>query len=349
MKWIIVLIVLCSFTLLGGQDFDERQHWNDTLISQVDMFEGEDPLEMTLRFDMKHYKRTKQKGEYQDVDLAIKVNDNLTIRKEVRVKARGNFRRNFCSISPFWLNIRKADIPNEHLQGVKRMKIVTHCNSGGGQEDNVMKEYLAYKMYERLTPRSFRVRLVRMTYVDTGKKNRETRSWAFIIEPEELMAERLGGTVIKNDKLGMIHMRPEELTRVALFQYLIGNGDYSITGRHNVKLLGVGNFGIEGFTPVPYDFDYTGLVDAAYAVPGEHLGTEDIRERYYLGPCRSNGEFEEAMSLLEVHREEFRELIMSFPYLDDKERKQTANYVEQYFEQASQARFVEMHLNATCR
>jgi len=349
MKWIFVLSLLGTGSLLLAQDFDEGQTWNDTLVARVDMFEGEKPLEMMLRFDMKKYQRTKQKGEYQDVELRLVVSDSFVVEKAVRVKARGNFRRSFCSVSPFWLNIRKAEVANVHLQEVKRMKIVTHCNSVGGQEANVMKEYLAYKMYERLTPLSFRVRLIRMTYIDTGRRNKETRTWAFAIEPEAMMAERVGGTVIKSDYLGMAHMRRDEMTRVALFQYLIGNGDYSITGRHNVKLLGMGEYGTHGFTPVPYDFDYTGLVDASYAIPGEQLGTKDIKERYYLGPCRSKEEYREAMDLLEEHREDFAELILGFPYLDEKARAKTANYVESYYEKASLSRFMDRELDPTCR
>lgn len=345
----ISLGLFCLAILATAQDFPNDMQLDDTLVSSLDLFEGEEPLEITLRFNMKQYQRSKYKGEYQDVNLKIYIDDSTYIEKDVRIKARGNFRRSFCSIAPFWLNIRKSDVANVHLQDVKRMKVVTHCNQSNGKEAYVLKEYLIYKMYELLTPYSFRVRMVRMTYVDTGRKNKETRSWAFMIEPEDMVAERAGGTVIKNDKLGMAHMKNEDLLRMALFQYMIGNGDYSITGRHNVKLMGVGAYGQEGFTPVPYDFDYTGFVDASYAIPGDHLDLDNIRERYYLGPCREESEYLPAIALLETYRDEFLEIILSFPYISQKEKDKMADYVEAYFRSAADPGFIRNELISTCR
>jgi len=92
------------------------------------------------------------------------------------------------------------------------------------------------------------VRLIRMTYVDTGRKNRRTEGWAFMIEPEEMLAERLGSVAIKKDELVTALMRPGDMDLVALFQYMIGNADYSVMGRHNLKMLGMPGFGTEGYT-----------------------------------------------------------------------------------------------------
>ena len=44
------------------------------------------------------------------------------------------------------------------------------------------------------------------------------------------------------------------------------------------------------FVPVPYDFDYSGLVDAPYAVPPEGFTVRASRPRYYRGYCRHNAE-----------------------------------------------------------
>lgn len=100
----------------------------------------------------------------------------------------------------------------------------------------MLKEYLCYKIYNMISPVSFRVRLMRMTYVDTGRKNRQSEGWAFAIEPEEMLAQRLDALVVKNDELAMRFMNPGQFDVLALFNYMIGNADYSVSGRHNIKI-----------------------------------------------------------------------------------------------------------------
>ena len=105
------------------------------------------PMEITLTLNLKQYQKEKFEGEYIPVHFLYEVNDSIRIEKDVRIKARGQFRREHCTFAPFWLNIRKADVANEHLQDVKRMKVVTHCNGGKSYSEYVLKEYLAYKIY----------------------------------------------------------------------------------------------------------------------------------------------------------------------------------------------------------
>lgn len=345
-----ILVLLLLFPLiLTAQDEPEFAYLGDTITSQVDMFEDEEPMKMVLTFDLKKYQREKHKEGYLPVDLLLRFNDTLDVHRSVRIKSRGEFRKNHCSFAPFWLNIRKADVPNIYLQDVKKMKLVTHCRSSPGYSDFVLKEFLAYKIYNILSPVSFRVRLVRMNYVDTGRKNRITESWAFFIEPEGMLAERNDALVIKNDALGMVYMRRDEMLGVAMFMYLIGNSDYSVIGRHNMKLLGLSGFGSKGYTPVPYDFDYCGLVNASYAIPGENLGIRSVTERYYLGPCREEFEYLAAIQHLESNRNEILELIHNFPYLDEKEKSEMIGYIESFFDAASSDRFIDRGLRSTCR
>ena len=250
---------------------------------------------------------------------------------------------------PFWLNIRKSDVQNKLLQDVVRMKVVTHCNAGKASSMYVLKEYLAYKIYTILSPYSFRVRLVKMVYVDTGRKNRRTENWAFIIEPESMMVKRNGGFIIKNDMLSMRHMIPEHMDRVAMFQYMIGNADYSIAGRQNIKIMGLEERIPEGFIPVPYDFDYSGIVDAYYAIPGENLGIESVRERYFLGACRTEADHEKTIEYLLDYRDEMYAYIGSFPYLEENRKNELVYYLEEFYKMTSGPGFISREIESTCR
>lgn len=344
------VFLICFWSIsLHAQDPRWEDSFADTIHTEVDLFEVSGPLDMTLTFDIKNYQRKKNDDEYVPVELHVALNDSTEARRDVRVKARGAFRKSTCHFAPFWLNIRKANVENKYLQDVKKMKVVTRCRSGLEYDEYILLEFLAYKIYNLLSPNSFRVRLINMKYVDTGRKDKETVSWAFMIEPESMLAERVGGLVIKNDELAMAFTRPEEMLIAALFQYMIGNADYSIAGRHNMKILGMPGFGTEGYTPVPYDFDYAGLVNASYAVPGENLGLTSVTQRYYLGPCRENSEYLAAMAHLENHRDEILELLQSFPYLGEKAKSSAIAYIESYYTAASNEKFIGRNLKSTCR
>jgi hypothetical protein len=155
--------------------------------------------------------------------------------------------------------------------------------------------------------------------------------------------------VIKRDNLGMRLMEPETFDLMAQFMYMIGNPDYSVAGRHNVKIVGLEGFGTRGYTPVPYDFDYTGLVNASYAEPSEDLGIRTIRERTYLGLCREEEAYLAAMDQIEAHREEILQLIRSFEYLNEKEKDDLIGYIESYFAEAGDPRRLIRSMRSTCR
>jgi len=306
-------------------------------------------LDITLKFDIKSYQREKMKGEYLPVQLTYHVNDTLDINKKVRVKARGEFRRKYCVLPPFWLNINKAKVGNKFLEGTKKIKIVTQCKDSKQYEQYVFKEYLAYKIYNEISPYSLRVRLVRMKYIDTGRKNKENSSWAFMIEPEEMMAERLGVTSVKSDAVSMRYTDTLMMDVVALYMYMIGNADYSVAGRHNLKLIRRPDPIRPLPVPVPYDFDYAGIVNAFYAVPGDNLGLTSVTERYYLGPCRDDHHYITAIDQIQRNKGSILELAMSSPYLDDKNRKEMIKYLEEYFSLAEKSDKLLISLKSTCR
>ncbi len=143
-------------------------------------------------------------------------------------------------------------------------------------------------------------------------------------------------------------MRPEEINTLALFQYMIGNTDYAVQTRHNMKILGLPGFGTAGYTPVPYDFDYSGLVNTFYAIPSENLGIKTVRERYYLGPCREDEAYLEAIEHINHYREDILQLVNDFEYLDQKYKKNVIAYLEQYFELALYYKSLINSLQNTC-
>jgi len=278
------------------------------------------------------------------------VNDSFELTHPVRVKTRGNFRRDNCTYPPFWLNIRHAGIEADSLNDVVKMKMVVRCRDSRQYDPYVLREYLVYKIFNIITPFSYRVRLVKLTYIDTGRKDQETEDWAFLIEPDELMEMRLNGRMIKSDHLSMRTVNPHVMNEVAIFQYMIGNSDYSVTGRHNLRIIAVENPDQpQGFLVVPYDFDYTGLVNAHYAVPGEGLPIESVRERYFLGPCRNEGDYEEIVDHFKDFYEPIIHYLEEFQYLEEDQREDMIEYIKDFYRQAGQDDFIRRRIESTCR
>jgi hypothetical protein len=184
--------------------------------------------------------------------------------------------------------------------------------------------------------------------VDTGRKNKTTEGWAFMIEPLKMLAQRLDAIEVKRDDLSTSLLRPWEMDILAVFQYMVGNVDYSIFGSQNIKFLGLPGYGSAGYSPVPYDFDYTGFVDAYYAIPSEFTGINSVRDRHYLGPCREESSYEAAIEHVRQCRDEIYELVEDFPHLDQKYKNRVLDYLEDFFELAEHPGSLVASFQRTC-
>lgn len=342
-------ILLYFSSPAGGQEVRSLST-PDSMDVFRDLFERVEPLHVTLKFDFRAFQRTKQRENYHDAEMTTIASDTFRLTHPVRVRTRGNFRQDYCFNPPFFLNIKRSGIETgDELDEHQRIKVVVPCRSTDIFDDYVLKEYLVYRLYNIVTPYSFRVRLVRLTIIDTGRDNEVTEEWAFLIEPEELLAARNSGREITSDKLSLRTMNPEMMDILGQFQYMIGNGDYSVTGRHNLKIIAVAAPGPVGFLPVPYDFDYTGLVNTDYAVPGEDLGIRTVRERYFLGACRSQEKYLEAINYMQACRDEMIGLINDFEYLKDELKTEMVDYLQEYFDAVQRDSFMPRELDSTCR
>jgi hypothetical protein len=341
--WIIALPAIST-----GQD--NPYALEDSLVIDIDVFGIEEPAVITLNYDMKEFQKRQSQDQYLEAELIYHMSDSLDDRHhDVRIKSRGKNRKEICAFPPIWINISKSDIKNKHLGDFKKMKLVTHCGGSAIYSNYVMAEYLAYKIYNLISPYSFRVRLVQMKYLDTGKRKREISSWAFLIEPEQMLADRLEMLAFKNDRVSIKTTNKQWTDLMSMFQYMIGNSDYSVVGRQNVKLLRDLDPAELRIIPVPYDFDYAGMVNAHYAVPGDNLGIRSVRERYFLGPCRTAEEHEEVLDILRAKKESIFELVNGFEYMPEKQRAGIIAYLEEFYTHSEMPRFIERDIQSTCR
>jgi hypothetical protein len=139
-----------------------------------DLFSGEEPLNLTLKLDFKAFKKTKHQDVYHDAEITNKVNDDFQVSHPVQIKARASIREKFCALPPMWSKIGNSGIKADSLQEGFQKNMVLRCKNAAHFESYVLREYLVYKIYNILTPLSYRVRLVRLSILDTGKGNEVT-------------------------------------------------------------------------------------------------------------------------------------------------------------------------------
>ena len=333
-KYIGLCLILDLFSVLPvfSQDntTDSLYAITDTLDKDFGMFTNSEILDLALWFDITQYTRKKPKEEYLDAIMTYYITPHDSINKKVRLKSRGEFRNGFCDFPPLVLNFKKTDFAKEDLRKLEKVKLVTHCQSGN--ESYLFKEYLIYRLYNVLTDNSFRVRLLRITYHNTYKAKKPIQTYAFFIEPLDLLAERLNATPVELVHLSQKNILPEMMDRVAIFNFMIGNTDWTVPNQHNCKIL------MQHDTDrpelgmiVPYDFDYSGLVNAEYAIPYEALGIESVRERIYVGRCRTEEEFKKALKEFTDKKEEFYKVIREFSLIDERTKKEMIRYLDEFY------------------
>ena len=251
---------------------------------------------------------------------------------DLEVSVRGKFRRNRCSFVPLKLNFSKKDLKAAGLESFDKYKLVVPCFEGGAATDLIIKEYLAYRAYNLLTPASFRVQLLNLTYRDAAGDHADRTVTAFLIENTKEMAVRLGGEEV-DEALGLAAAAYDAKAEIshALFQYLLGNGDWSLPLARNAKFVRMPEGQI---VPVGYDFDFSGWVGAPYASPSSEIGQTSLYERVYLGYHQSDTLMRAVAGEFRGQRKAIISLINRSP-LPELEREQLWRFTARFFAQVN--------------
>lgn len=297
------------------------------------LFDDASTLEVTLEGPLSRV--IEDSGDRREQALSLSLNGK-SIAVEVRM--RGKSRTVHCGFPPLRLNFSPDSVKGTVFAGQDKLKLVTHCRGNADGEQNVLEEYAAYRILNSLTELSFRTRLLRVRYVDTETPAAPSLTrFAFLVESDEEFAARVGGETLKRRNVSRTMLDPGHAALVYIFQYLIGNTDWSLVRAfddehccHNGKLFSVG----ESNYYVPYDFDMSGLVNARYAKPQAELRLRSVRIRRYRGYCTDTDILRDALRYVAGRRDEVLAVIKDLPGLLAKNRLKQARYMEQFFEAA---------------
>ena len=302
------------------------------------LFASNDLLEVTIRGPFTSIMRERSLEEDQPATLTYSDPEAGEITVELGIRTRGRFRHQeeVCPFAPLRLDFKKSSVKGTLFQGSNKLKLVTHCRNGANPYTQaLLKEHLAYRIFNLVTDNSFRVRLMRVTYVDTDRGDRERTQFAFVIEHSEQLAERIGIAVNDVESTKVKLLDPAQTNLGSVFQYLIANTDFSPiraapdeTCCHNNVLFGDQDGAI---LAIPYDFDMSGIVDAPHSVPNPRFGLRNVRQRLYRGRCANNEYIGASTRAFIDQRQAIFDLVDNNEHFDNGTRKRTTRFLNDFF------------------
>jgi hypothetical protein len=307
---------------------------DDSLKQKINIFGSDDLLDVSLMFNLSGFQKKSEKAGPFDGTIIFHAGQPDSVSVKVSVKHRGEYRFQTCTFPPIQLNFKKSVYAAGDKGKIKKIKLVTHCNPGSGSDDYVLREYLVYKLYSVFTDTSFRVRLLKINYIDTEKKRKPVTQYGFFIEPKETLAARTNNIEVKAENLNQRHIIPDVMDRVAIFNYMIANWDWSVPGQHNVSIFKsrIGPLADLGIA-VPYDFDLCGVVNANYGTPAPEMGLSSSRDRKFTGICRDRQTIENELKYFRGKKEQLYSVINEFPLLTQRSKKDITEFLDQFFDQ----------------
>ncbi|MDP5170841.1 MAG: hypothetical protein NWR72_11395 [Bacteroidia bacterium] len=315
--------------------------------SDAIIFGPEQPLVLDVALDMKSIFRKKNDEDYLNAIMRIRSTGG-EVTRSVGVKARGDFRRSYCAIPPLKIKLKNADFGYEAWDTVASLKLVTTCKSSDIFEDYLMKEYLAYKMYSALTPRSFMVRLVQITFKDINGKYDDVEQMGFLIEDIDDLAKRNQAFELEPEVMSISWADRHQALQMILFQYAIGNTDWHVGNLHNLKVIKTDDPARSLSYLIPYDFDFSGLVNAPYAIPDPELMIPDVQTRVFQGSCYSDVEIMICIHEILAVKDIWMQEISASPWLSANSKRASLDYMKAFFDLIENDRAVDATFFMNC-
>jgi len=258
----------------------------------------------------------------------------------VEVRLRGRSRLRVCEFPPLRLDFRAGQTGGTVFRGQNKLKLVTHCRNYDRGEQDMLEEFAAYRMFNQLTDKSYRVRLLHIRYEDSDRSLSDKASprYAFLIESGEELAERIGG--VRVDLPGVPKQRydHEQAALVFVFEFLIGNTDWGFVKApydagccHNGDLVDVD----DSVYFIPYDFDLAGLVNSFYAHPDPLFRIERVTQRLYRGLCADNELLGETLKTFKIREPEILQVLQEIPGLTKDSIETASNFLAGFFKSAA--------------
>lgn len=316
------------------------------------LFETNDPIHITIRGPIKTLIQTRSTTPVAGT-LTTVSGESLPIALSVRGITRR--KSEICDFPPLRVEFSRPPPPTSLFAGQRRLKLSTHCNNSESYQHYLLLEYAAYRMYNVVTPISLRVRLATVDYVQDDGRPVISRLGFFIEDPDDT-AKRNGLRELNAPSLIPVStLSPVESARYAIFEHMISNHDWSMRANvqgenccHNSKLVGRGGLGRGEAMPIPYDFDFSGLVSAPYAGPPPEYGLSSVQDRFFRGYCAHSAQFGPVAAEFRAARPQILATLAATPQLDEKYVRKASAFIDQFFAKIATDKDVAANLTRRC-
>ncbi len=297
----------------------------DTLRSIFEYLTTAEGMKMTLEADLTTIIANKKTNQYFPGTLITESGKTYAIE----LRPRGKFRRKISEIPPLKIKFKKKLLAAEGLDTLNEIKLVLPTVDNAAGDELIVKEYLAYKMFERLSPASVRARLIKLTIRDTHVEKSKKTMYAILVEDEEETCARLKGSPVSEYGIPTDSLIAHQAALSVMFEYLIGNTDWEIAMMRNVRLMRSNETG--KVIVMPYDFDFSGLVSAPYASPSSESGLRTVRDRFLMSSGLKLEHLKRATQAIRAAKKDLYEICRS-KYLSKTTAGEMIDYLNTFFQ-----------------
>ena len=316
------------------------------------LFQSDETLQVTIEAPFTTLVRERPRDDYLPGLIKYLQADGTAVELDLEIRTRGHFRHRTCDYPPVLLNLKRKQSRGTLFEGQNKLKLVIPCKYADRYEQSVLREYLAYRILNAVSDRSFRARLLRVSFANTEKTKEPEIRYAFLIEHKSRLGERYELEALQLERTTVASINPERLNLTSVFAYLIGNTDFSpIAGPpgdeccHNYVLFGNN---IDPIIAIPYDFDQSGFVNAPYAVVNENFRIKNVRQRLYRGRCVNNEHIAASLQKFRDSRDAIYALIDEQEGLKPYVREDLVRYVDNFYKLIDSPKDVERRMIDKC-
>jgi hypothetical protein len=300
-----------------------------------EIYESDMPV-LTLSGDLSHLidkipLDENNKEQYFSANLTIGINDSSSIELPLRIAKRGITRKSLCDFPPMKFKFQTDTLEGRGYSKMNTYKFVTHCIPNG--DELVVSEFLAYKLFNHLSDKSFRVKMVMIKYDDLSRRLSNLKDgvhYGFIIEEDEELAYRLDAKLFEGD-IDLKYIDHQQYALMVVFQYMIGNTDWNLKRRHNIKWIQ--GKGAHFPASLPYDFDFSGLVNAPHAAPHPKMPIKTVRERFLQWRGKTKVALNKICEGMIADKENILNIVKNEVHLSEDKKIEMIDYLNSFFKE----------------
>lgn len=318
------------------------------LIPAPVFFESQDPIEVTLTTNIGKIRGDKgAEPPWRPAELSYAAPEGKVVTVPIKARTRGIWRLKMCDFPPLRLNFSGETSKGTIFHKLDKPKMVSYCKDIDSYDQYILQEFQLYRIYQVLTPVSHKARLLKFVYADSGSGKIRAKRYGFLTEEPSALAKRLGGKVLEQRGAQPGDLDPYQDALFGVFQYFIGNTDFSEAALHNVELF----FDNQGMaSPIAFDFDFAGAVNARYATPDQSLRITSVRQRLFRGYCSDPDSYAKVFALFNEKKPEIYALYDDpvGKLMDRGTARETLKYFDEFYETINNPRAAKRSIIEAC-